>query len=97
MQIKIIKPEVKNWQDLEREVNEFLSTLEEPPLNTKIDIETCYAVIEYERVRKGAICCECRFWDDSGSVDELMGLCQRCGGRKRFNGKACNKYEDTRR
>ena len=92
MQVKIISK--STFDEMEVEINNFLSTLPQNPTNIKYDLENCITIIEYDCVRAGAICCECKFWDDNG--DNLIGLCQRCGGRKRFSDKACNKYEDVR-
>jgi len=97
MQVKFIVPQNKNWYELESEINLFLNELDDSPNSIKYDIENCTAIIEYEEVRKGALCCECRFWDGGDSTDKLIGFCQRCGGRKRFSDKACNKYEDIRK
>ena len=94
MQVKFIQG--YNTATLEKNLNEFLGTLSDNP-TIKYDLNELVAIVEYEEARKGAICCECRFWDDSNSQDGLIGMCQRCGGRKRFSDKACGKYEDVRR
>ena len=93
MQVKLV--EGKNAQALETNLNEFLSTLTQNPTSIKYDFAVMTAVVEYETMMKGAICCDCRFWDDNG--DNLIGLCQRCGGRKRFSEHACNCFVDIRR
>lgn len=94
MQVKIICEQ--SHAALEDELNKFLAGLADDPTDIKVDIANCSAVVHYSNVNPKSICCECKFWDDGGKHDELMGLCQRCGGRKRFNAKACNKYEDVR-
>lgn len=91
MQVKFIVSQ--NWQELETDVNAFLATLGGDPTDVKYDLDKCTAVVEYTQVKSG-LCCDCRFWDDDG--DNLIGLCQRCGGRKRFSDKSCNKFEDVR-
>ena len=92
MQVKFI--EGVTLESLEREINDFLAELSEDPKSIMYNFDNLSAVIEYNNVRKGAICCECAFWDDGGSHDALIGLCQRCGGKRRFSDKSCNKYED---
>lgn len=92
MQVKIISE--TSFNEMEVGINNFLSTLTQDPQNIKYDFDKCVAVIEYEKVEGKFLCCDCKFWDDNG--DNLIGLCQRCGGRKRFSDKSCNKFEDRR-
>lgn len=94
MQVKFI--EGVNLEELESEINAFLVGLPSEPKSVTYDFDKMFAIIEYNKVRDKAICCECRFWDDTGEHDSLIGFCQRCGGRKRFGEKACNNYEDIR-
>ena len=93
MQVKFIQGE--NTQTLEKNLNDFLLTLNGNPTSIKYDLKEFIAIVEHEGAESGEICCDCKFWDDNG--DNLIGLCQRCGGRKRFSDKACNKFEDVRR
>ena len=97
MRVKFIIPKIKELEELEKDVNSFLDSLDDDPKRVVYDMEKCYAVIEYDNVRNGALCCECKFWDTGQSSDGVIGLCQRCGGGKRFSDKACAKYEDVRK
>lgn len=94
MQVRFI--EGLSLENLEQEINKFLAGIPDEPKSVRYDFDNLLAIIEYSNVRGGAICCECRYWDDSGSHDALIGLCQRCGGRKRFSDKSCNYFEDVR-
>ena len=90
MQVKFISG--TSLPNLEDNLNNFLQGLDDDP-SIKYDFESLTAVVEFTAVQNG-LCCDCKFWDDNG--DNLVGLCHRCGGRKRFSDKACNKYEDVR-
>lgn len=97
LQIKIIKGGLA--EDLNETVNEFLATIHEDAVkDISVDVMKGTAVIQY--VVKNAwadrLCSECKYWDDSGSSDAVSGLCHECGGRRRFNCKACAKFKDVR-
>ena len=94
MQVKIIKG--NDFADIENNLNNFLNSLTEDPKEIKYDFERLLAIVEFNKVDPNNLCCDCKFWDDGGKHDELIGLCQRCGGRKRFSDKCCNKFEDRR-
>ena len=93
MQVKIIVG--GTYAELERKINEFLNELHEDPKDVRVDLENWSAVIEYDKTAN-ALCCECKYWDDSGQNDSLYGLCQLKGGRKRFGSKCCKDYLDVR-
>lgn len=95
MQVKFIEGD--SLKELECSLNEFLETLPEDPktIDYRFGSFRFTAIVEYSKVESGCLCCDCAFWDDKG--DNLIGLCQRCGGRKRFSDKACNSFEDRRR
>ena len=85
--------------DLNESLNKALSTTEsETKPDIKYDFNKIIAVIEYEthEAYKDRLCCDCTFWDDSVGNSDLIGMCQMCGKRKRFNDKACPRYEDIR-
>ena len=92
MQVKFITGADIN--QVEVLLNEFLETLSETP-TIKYDLNNLTVIVEYTTIRNGAICCECRHWDEY-SGDGLMGMCQMCGQRKRFSSKCCSKYADVR-
>ena len=94
MQVKIITG--NTLAELEESVNVFLGSLDDEPKNIQFYLDNWSAVVEYENVCKG-ICCDCKFWDDGDDMDSLIGLCQRHGGRKRFNQKSCKDFFDNRR
>ena len=85
--------------DLFGNLNLFLSQVqsdEKPTIHYQLN--DLIIIVEYETnaAYKNAICCECQLWDDSGSSQSLIGFCQLCGQRKRFNCKACSSYKDVR-
>jgi hypothetical protein len=85
-------------QNIDDQVNAFLRTLKSEAVKS-IDVrETGFAVIQYEikDAWSDRICSECKYWDDGGSVDAVSGLCQECGGRRRFNCRACDRFKDVR-
>lgn len=85
---------------LENEVNEFLTTIKsEEVRKTEYDLPNFTALIEYEieEAWKKMMCADCQHWDDTGSADAVIGVCQECGGRKRFNCSACERFKDVRR
>ena len=91
---------VKSIEDLDTSVNEFLSTIESDAFrNLEVKEEKGLAFILYEVKEewKERMCYECQHWDDGGSSDSVSGLCQECGGRRRFNCKACSRFRDVRR
>ena len=92
MQVKFITG--NSLTELEDGVNSFLDGLSDEPQEVRFDIDKLNVIIIYNKVRKNALCCECKFWQDTDGG--TMGLCQRYGGRKRFDCKACANYEDVR-
>lgn len=91
MQVKILVGDT--YAELERKVNDFLDELHEDPKEVRIDLENWSAVIEYDKTLN-ALCCECKWWD--ANDDDTIGLCQKRGGRKRFNNRCCKEYVDIR-
>ena len=97
LQIKIIPED--NLARLNDSVNTFLSDLTSDAVrDIDIDADRIIAVIQYEMAEawKKMLCADCQHWDDGQSADAVMGICQMCGGRKRFNNKACSKFKDVR-
>ena len=97
LKVKIIDGVTKH--KLEDELNEFLSTItSEEVHNIVYDFPNFTVAIEYETEEawKNMICAACQHWDDVTSTDSLMGICHECGGRKRFNCKACERFKDVR-
>ena len=91
MQVKVIHGD--SIPDFEEKLNAFLDTIDGEP-NIKYDFSEMTAAVEYSKPEPSGLCCDCRFWDDNG--DNLIGLCHRCGGRKRFSDKACKNFIDVR-
>ena len=86
-------------REMDASVNEFLSGIgTESFKDIKVEEEKGFAVIIYEAEEawKKRMCSECWYWDDSGESDSVSGLCHECGGRRRFNCKACDRYKDIR-
>lgn len=97
LQIRIAQG--KDIGDLEDKVNGVLEDIKSDDVkNIEFVIPELTAVIEYIRSEewKGRMCMDCQYWDDAGSADAVIGLCQVCGGKKRFNCKACEKFKDVR-
>ena len=97
LKVKIIDGVTRH--KLEDELNEFLSTISsEEVRNITYDFPNFTAAIEYEAEAtwKNQICADCRYWDCGNSFDALIGTCQMCGLRKRFNKTACEKFNDVR-
>lgn len=95
LQVKLLQG--KDTQTLESNVNEFLASLSsEAVKDIKTDGLTALILYEFKDAWEGQMCCDCRYWDDSGDCESLIGLCQECGGRKRFSQKACPKFKDVR-
>lgn len=92
MRVKFI--EGVSLENLEAEMNAFLAGLKNDPKSVRYEFDRVLAIIEYDDVEKGRLCIDCKYWDDNG--DNLIGLCQMCGGRKRFSDKSCNKFKDVR-
>lgn len=93
MQVKFITG--KDLANLESNLNSFLATLSSDP-TIKYELADLTAIVEFSEVLKDTICCDCRHWDCGNSSDSVIGFCQMCGQRKRFNSKGCNKYADIR-
>lgn len=98
LQIKLLQG--KDIETLTDKVNAFLASLSSEAVKG-IDVNDTkwIAVIQYEHKDEweGKMCCDCQHWDDSGSDDAVVGLCQECGGRRRFSAKACECFKDVRR
>jgi len=86
-------------KDMDTAVNEFLSTIGDDSFkDIKVEDEKGFAVILYEAQEewKDRMCSECKYWDDAGQSDSVSGLCHECGGRRRFNCRACDRFKDIR-
>lgn len=97
LQIKIVTGMTS--EELTRSANEFLATIDDEAVkDIKVEASEGIATIQYivQEAWKGNMCCDCRYWDDNNDCEALIGLCQMCGGRKRFDKKACNKFSDVR-
>ena len=103
LQIKIVEPP-REWENgkavsLEDAVNKFLATIEaESVKDIRISDKADKAVIQYEvkEAWKDQMCGDCKYWDDGGSPSAVRGLCHECGGRRRFNCRACKEWKDMR-
>ena len=83
--------------DLTESLNRTLSNMEEEIADIKfVDSKTAAIIFKVAEEYLDRLCCDCSFWDDSNSTSNLIGLCQFCGKRKRFNDKACRSYKDIR-
>lgn len=97
LQIKLV--EGKDSTELNNNTNEFLATIQsEAVKDITVDVPNMTAIIQYilEEKWKGHLCCDCQHWDDGGSLESVTGLCQECGGRRRFNNKSCPQFKDVR-
>lgn len=86
-------------KDIDASVNEVLSHISKEDFHSiefKEDKGLAFILYEEEEPWKNALCCDCQHWDDCGSSDSVSGLCQECGGRRRFNSKACKSFKDVR-
>ena len=98
LKVKIIDAVTRH--SLEEGLNDFLASItSEEVRNIVYDFPNCTVAIEYEAKEAWAkaLCCDCQYWDDGGSVETTNGLCQECGQRRRFNCKACKHFKDIRR
>lgn len=80
-------------------INVFLKTLPDDVVkDINVEASEGIATILYvvKESWKGHMCCDCRFWDDSNDCEAVIGLCQVCGGRRRFSSKSCDKFQDIR-
>lgn len=91
MQVKLVLG--TDYQDLQDSLNRFLDSLSDNEPRIKYNLDKMVAIVEYESVRKKALCCECQHWADEGG---LVAFCTMCGKRKRYDGKPCNHYLDVR-
>jgi hypothetical protein len=94
MQVKLIHG--NDLANLEHNLNLFLATLGKEPNEIKYALSDMTAIVEFSEVLKDTMCCDCKHWDCGDSSDSVIGFCQMCGQRKRFNSKGCSKYADVR-
>lgn len=89
---------VDNSHMLDDLINDFLGTLKSEAVKNIYVRETGFAVVQYEikDIWEDRLCSECQYWDDSGTSDAVVGLCQEKGCRKRFNCRACERFKDIR-
>ena len=86
-------------KDLQDQVNGFLKMIDsEAVKDIRTDLEKNNAVILYEMVEEWSKrkCYDCKYWDDGGDPSSTSGFCIECGGRRRFNCKACKNFKDER-
>lgn len=86
-------------KEIDASVNEFLNTIDSEAFRSiEVKEEKGLAFILYEAKEewKDRMCSECQYWDDGGSSDSVSGICHECGGRRRFNCRACEKFKDVR-
>lgn len=93
-----IKTFIKSIDRIDEEVNAFLATINADDVKN-IDVKDAgFIVIQYEvkEAWVNRLCCDCKYWDDEGDTSSVGGLCHECGGRRRFNCKACDRFVDVR-
>jgi hypothetical protein len=86
-------------KEIDASVNEFLTTIDEDSfrdLKVKEDKGIAFILYEAKEAWKDRMCSECQYWDDGNSSDSVSGLCHECGGRRRFNCRACDRFKDVR-
>ena len=86
-------------EGLKQAINTFLLTLQDDAVkDIKVEASEGIATILYvvKESWRGHMCCDCRYWDDSNDCEALIGLCQVCGGRRRFSSNSCEKFQDVR-
>lgn len=96
LQIKFVQG--VDMPDLERSTNEALSKIKSENVEVNCDMDRFLAIIKYDlyEVYKDHICCECMYWDDSGSHQSITGFCTLTGKRMRFSCHACPQFKDVR-
>ena len=97
IQVKII--DSFDLDSLNDKINSFLAGISsEAVKDISVNSQTLTTVIQYEvkDAWVGHLCVDCQSWDDSGSHNSVVGLCQQHGGRKRFNCSACPQFTDVR-
>lgn len=96
LQIQII--EADSTEELTKKANEFLATIDDQDVkNVSVNvIGEC--VIQYlvEEAWKDRKCYDCKYWDDGGDPEALIGFCRERGGRKKYLCNACNCFKDIR-
>ena len=99
LQVEIVTGDIAA-NGLQNAVNEFLKGLQDEDAVKDINVQASegIATILYvvKESWKGNMCCDCRYWDDSNDCEALIGLCQVCGGRRRFNNNSCKHFKDIR-
>ena len=97
-QVRIIQgDDIASLQD---SINASLATVKsEDVINIHVNLKELNAVIEYTVAEEytNRLCAECQYWDDSGSANAVIGLCQEHGKKCRFNCRACAQFKDVRR
>lgn len=91
MQIKLLVG--TDYKDLEDQINAVVKTQKDATVD--VNFETIAAVVTLNNEAK-TMCMDCKFWDDEGHHDSIMGLCQCRGGRMRFNKSSCEEFRDRR-
>lgn len=99
VQIKFIEGDTLT--SLERSINSFLAGITAEDLRDisyNLEVDTKTAIIEYvaQEAWKKCLCCDCQHWDGGDDTSSVIGLCQMCGKRKRFNNRACDCFKDVR-
>lgn len=97
VQIKIVTG--MTAEELTSATNEFLATLQNDAVkDIHVDAENGVVTVQYivKDLWEGHLCCDCRYWDDSNDCEAMIGLCQVCGGRRRFSNKPCEHFKDIR-
>jgi len=90
---------VKSIADLDESVNAFLATIDSEnfrSIEVKEEKGLAFILYEVKDAWTSRMCSECQYWDDGGSSNSVSGLCHECGGRRRFNCRACDRFKDVR-
>ena len=93
-----IKTFICSADKIDDAVNEFLKTIKTEDVLKVETKDVGFVIVQYEvkEAWVNRLCCDCKYWDDGGSADSVGGLCIECGGRRRFNCKACDRFIDVR-
>lgn len=84
-------------EDLNANLNDYLSTLAENDVNIKYQLEDLLVIVEHGEVKQSVCrCCDCQHYDPSEDHRGAWGLCHRKGIRTKFSSLSCGDFDDIR-
>lgn len=79
-------------KEVETNLNIYLSTIDEKA-DIKYDLQNLLVIVEHNaKDAPKSRCCDCMFYDPSGDIRSVWGVCQRTDCRVKYMEESCNGF-----